>query len=574
LGKKLLINLMIISKKINFLLFLLLSSLIVITVTVQASLQHWSGEWDLDFWFIYNGSLMSSGIQQEWYDHPATTVLSLYSIFYKVYSLVDHSFIYKINEIMDSSDPDLVFQKLFFVTRIFDSINTILLIFFTFKISKILSSKDVYAYFSVLTLLVSTAFLMNISVLNSEDWAILFFVISFYYLLKFFIYNNLTFLFLAGLFFCFSYFCKINTLFLFFFVILLIPIFCEIYSIKSNSSIQKRLEKNFSLLFGSYLVFLLLYFIVNIFVLDKFERFARNAGLDAVIILILNFIIMSFFLIICKFNFLKFKTYFSIFVLFLSGFSFGIIVFLAIDILNIADLNPRIVVHLIKPFYKMLNFAFAPSGMETNMLGTALQGTSIDIINKVLLVMSKVFSNFRFDNFLFIGLCLIFIISAFEDLKIKNAYSFLFKLIIFFSLVFNTLIFNFRWWVEYNIYIHVIYIILLSACFKNLPSKIIKFFCIITTIYILIFLPIKNSSLYLTDGIIPGTSGLHESWKQLLTNRPSQLVNLCNNFGTDKVESWFIFERYARQFDARFFSKICNLPKSRFSFNGEIYFLE
>ena len=565
---------MIISKKINFLLFLLLSSLIVITVTVQASLQHWSGEWDLDFWFIYNGSLMSSGIQQEWYDHPATTVLSLYSIFYKVYSLVDHSFIYKINEIMDSSDPDLVFQKLFFVTRIFDSINTILLIFFTFKISKILSSKDVYAYFSVLTLLVSTAFLMNISVLNSEDWAILFFVISFYYLLKFFIYNNLTFLFLAGLFFCFSYFCKINTLFLFFFVILLIPIFCEIYSIKSNSSIQKRLEKNFSLLFVSYLVFLLLYFIVNIFVLDKFERFARNAGLDAVIILILNFIIMSFFLIICKFNFLKFKTYFSIFVLFLSGFSFGIIVFLAIDILNIADLNPRIVVHLIKPFYKMLSFAIAPSGMETKMLGTALQGTSIDFINKVLLVMSKVFSNFRFDNFLFIGLCLIFIISAFEDLKIKNAYSFLFKLIIFFSLVFNTLIFNFRWWVEYNIYIHVIYIILLSACFKNLPSKIIKFFCIITTIYILIFLPIKNSSLYLTDGIIPGTSGLHESWKQLLTNRPSQLVNLCNNFGTDKVESWFIFERYARQFDARFFSKICNLPKSRFSFNGEIYFLE
>ena len=95
---------------------------------------------------------MSSGIQQEWYDHPATTILSLYSIFYKIYSLFDYSFIYKINEIKDASDPNLVLQTLYFVTRIFDSINMILIVFFTFKISKILSSKDLYAYFLTLTL--------------------------------------------------------------------------------------------------------------------------------------------------------------------------------------------------------------------------------------------------------------------------------------------------------------------------------------------------------------------------------------------------------------------------------------
>ena len=180
-------------KKINIILFLLLSLLIVITVTVQSFLQHWSGDWDLDFWYIYNASIMSSGIQQEWYDHPATTVLSLYSIFYKIYSLFDHSFIYKISEIMDSSNPNLVLQKLFFVSRIFDSINIIFIVFFTFKISKILSSKDIYAYFLTLTVVASATFLQNLSVLNSEDWAVLFFLISFYYFLKFFIHNNLIF---------------------------------------------------------------------------------------------------------------------------------------------------------------------------------------------------------------------------------------------------------------------------------------------------------------------------------------------------------------------------------------------
>ena len=544
-------------KKINIILFLLLSLLIVITVTVQSFLQHWSGDWDLDFWYIYNASIMSSGIQQEWYDHPATTVLSLYSIFYKIYSLFDHSFIYKISEIMDSSNPNLVLQKLFFVTRIFDSINTIFIVFFTFKISKILSSKDIYAYFLTLTVVASATFLQNLSVLNSEDWAVLFFLISFYYFLKFFIHNNVSFLILSGLFFFFSFFTKISILFLFIFIILLIPIFCEMYSTKSNSSIQKRLEKNFFLLFSSYLIFLLFYFIAHVFVLDKLDPFSKNAGLDVTIILTLNAIYMGFFFIICKFNFLKFKTYFSIFVLFLSGFSMGIIIFLAIDILNIAKLNPKILVHLVKPFYKMLNFAYAPSGMESNMLGPALLGTSMNIINEVLLVLSKIFSNFHFDNFLFLGLCFIFIISTFKDLSKKDTYSFLFKLIIFLGIVFNTLLWNFRWWIEYNILVHILYVILLSVCFKNLPSKIIKFFCIISTIYILIFLHIKKYTYY----------------TKLISPRASVLVDLCNNFGSHQPpDNYFIFKRYSLQFNSDTFSKICNLPKSRF--RGYKYFVE
>ena len=148
------------SKRINIVLFIILSLIVLLTVTLQSFLQHWSGQWDLDFWYIYNASLMSSGIEQEWYDHPATTILSLYSFFYKIYSLFDHSFIYKINEIVESSDPDLVLQKLYFVTRIFDSINIILIIFFTFKVSKILSSNNFYAYFLTLTLILSASYLI------------------------------------------------------------------------------------------------------------------------------------------------------------------------------------------------------------------------------------------------------------------------------------------------------------------------------------------------------------------------------------------------------------------------------
>ena len=560
------------SKRINILLFLSVSLLIVLAVVIQSSSQHWSAQWDLDFWYIYNASLMSSGIQQEWYDHPATTILSLYSIFYKIYSLFDYSFIYKINEIKDASDPNLVIQKLYFVTRIFDSINMILIVFFTFKISKILSSKNLYAYFLTLTLIVSGQFLNNLSLLNSEDWAVCFFLISFYYFLNFFIKNNVILLILSGLFFLFAFLTKINIIFLFFFIVLLIPIFYELYSVKSYNPILKKLEKNFKLLFGSYLATLSIYFIIQIFVLGKLDAFVKNAGLDAFIFITINFIYIIFFLIISKFNLEKFRTYFSIFIIFLSGFIAGLMIFLLIDILNIAKLNPLIIVHLVKPFYKMLNFAYAPAGMAAPMLGPALLENSIPIVDQLLLIISKIFSNFYFDNFLFIGLCLILVISTFKDLTKKNIYSFLFKLIIFFSLVFNTLIFNFRWWLEYNISVHVLYVILLSVCFKDLSDKIVRSFCIILIAYVLIFLPIKNSSLYLTDGTIVGSR--FTTWKSMISTRPSQLEALCNNFGTDKIVSWFIFERYAKQFDAEFFSKICNVPKSRFSVSGDRYFLE
>ena len=560
-------------KSINILLFLIVSLLIVTTVTVQSSFQHWSAQWDLDFWYIYNASLMSSGIQQEWYDHPATTILSLYSIFYKIYSLVDHSFIYKINEIIDSNDPDLLFQKLFFVTKIFDSINTILLIFFTFKVSKILSSKDVFAYFLTFTLISSASFLNNLSILNPEDWAILFFLISFYFFLNFYVQSNVNFLILSGLFFLFAFFSKINILFLFFFNILLIPLFYEMYLPKNNSSIQKSLEKHFKLIFISYLLILLFYFVIQIFLLGRLDAFQKNIGLDIFIVITANFLLMSFFLIISKFNLLKFKTYFSIFLLFFSGFVIGLIIFVAIDILNIADLNPKIIVHLIKPFYKMLNFAYAPEGMDSAMLGTALQGTSTNIIDKVLLVISKVFSNFYFDNFLFIGLCFIFTISAFKDLKSKDTYSFLFKIIFFLGLIFNTLIFNFRFYMEYLIYIHIFYVILLSACFKNISNKIINSFCVSSIVFLIFFLPINN---FVSQPVsVDSRHPLQKtSLKKILLTRSSQLNDLCNNFNTNKIESWFIFERYAKQFDAEFLSKICKVPKSRFSTSGDKYFLK
>ena len=513
------------TKKINFLLFIILSLSILLMVTKQSLLQHWSAQWDLDFWYIYNASLMSSGIQQEWYDHPATTIFSLYSFFYKIYSLFDHSFIYKINEIVESNNPDLLLQKLYFVTRIFDSINIILIIFFTFKISKILSSKDIYAYFLTLILISSVTFLDNISLLNPEDWAVLFFLMSFYYFIRFFIESKITFLILSGMFFSFSFFSKISILFMFLFIIPLIPIFYQIYATKNSSLIQKIIDKKFLILFIGYLLVLIIYSIIQIFVFSKLTPFEANGVLDVVFILFINFSYIFFFLIISKFNTTKFKTYFLIFLLFMIGFLLGLVIFLLTDFLNLTKLNPWLIFHLTNPFNEMMRFSISPEGSIS----------STDLVNSTSFYLSQLFSQFLFDKFLLIILIPILSISLFKDIKNKNTYNFIFKLIIFVGFMVNVLLFNFRFWIQYSIYVYVLYIILVSSCLKDLSNKINYFVCIILFSYTLIFLPIQSVG----------------AFKLAVLTKPSQLERICKT-GLDE------FKIYSKEFNKNTYKKLCS----------------
>ena len=149
---------------------------------------------------------MASGIEQEWYDHPATSFLSLYSFFYKIYSIFDTSFIYKIGDIVGSDNPDQLLQKIFFVTRIFDCVNIILIVFFTHKVLNFFSINTFYRYFLISIVVLSITFFQNLSILNPEDWSVLFFMVSFYYFLKYFFQIKLSFYFYLAFSFQYHFF--------------------------------------------------------------------------------------------------------------------------------------------------------------------------------------------------------------------------------------------------------------------------------------------------------------------------------------------------------------------------------
>ena len=512
-------------KRINILFFVIFSFFLLSTVIIQSYYQHWSGQWDLDFWYIYNASLMASGIEQEWYDHPATTILSIYSIFYQIYGWIDSSFVFNINQIINSPDPNSLLQEHYFVTRIFDSINVIFIVFFIFKICKLIGLKDYQSYVLILTLVLSKTFFNNFSIINPEDWAVLFFLISFYYFLLFFQKQKIIYIVFSGILFCLSFFSKISILFLFLFTIVLIPLLYEIYCFDvKKSRLLKFLKKNFNFVFIFYILFLISYTLIQLLFFSKFDIFEKNVGLDALIIILINFSYLLFFFLIARLNITKFKNYFSILIIFISGFFLNLLFFLFLEILNIVKFNPWVVFHLTNPFNEMIRFA----GIDNSINFST--NSSFFLIS----LLENFFSNFKFDNFFSIVLISVFIISTFQDLKSKNYNMLFLKFILFFCFIFNILTFNIRFFIEYVIFAHVLFIILLSFCLKDLKKKYVNLICVIFLIYNFVLLPYKD----------------FESFKDIVVTRENNLNSLCLE-GSE-------FRNYSKKFKDDTYLKICN----------------
>ena len=93
-------------------IFFLFSYLLLLNF-YQLSVQHWSSMLDQDIIIIYNSLLISSGIEQEYRDHPAYTTFLLLGGVFKVLSLFFENF--TIEEVLSSENIDKNLQTLFWL---------------------------------------------------------------------------------------------------------------------------------------------------------------------------------------------------------------------------------------------------------------------------------------------------------------------------------------------------------------------------------------------------------------------------------------------------------------------------
>ena len=118
----------------------------------QLSEQHWSSMLDQDIKMMYNSLFISSGIEQEYRDHPAyTTFLFLGGIF-KFLSIFFNNF--TIQEIIKSENIDQNLQTLFIIGRILNSIYVFLVALILFNILKELNIKKNICIFIIFLVLI------------------------------------------------------------------------------------------------------------------------------------------------------------------------------------------------------------------------------------------------------------------------------------------------------------------------------------------------------------------------------------------------------------------------------------
>lgn len=525
-------------KNINLYFFCLLSFFLFIISIYQTQYFHWTAILDQDIIIVYNSLLISSGIEQEYRDHPGYITFLIYGLLIKFFSLFNSDLLSNVNDLSKSINPNKDLQSLFHFCRNINVIVNISLIFFLYKVLIKITLNQKLAILGCCILLVSSWYTESLFYLRNENLSIIFFLISFIFQIKFFEKRKFIFVILSGLFFGIAMLTKIQIIFLFFFQLILI--FIKINQEIKKKSIEK-LTKNFDFyLFLIYFLFIFFYIILQL-KLQSYERFDKIKYLDLILFLIFNFLVLIFVSINNNFKFNKIKIFVAYFSLFIIGFLSSIFLTIILDLINFVKLNYYILLRITNPFHYMVEFHASDF---PSIYGDMKVGISY-FINLFSIAVSKLDYNF----FKIIILFSILIISLINDhlSKVKNKiYKYLNKIIIFLSILSIIFIMNLRGFLFYYETLVVIpYILAVSYFLKNFSRKFILFINFFLIIYF------AYCNFYLLEK-------RHKPYSYYFKNQ-SNLNLICkkNKIFYQDVSYKDYLQYYQKKFDDKFIEKLC-----------------
>ena len=233
--------------------------------------QHWTAMLDQDIIMIYNSLLISSGIEQSYRDHPAYTTFLILGGIFKICSIFFDNF--TLQEVLSSNAIDEEFQKLFYIGRIVNNFFIFLIIIFFYKVLQEFNISRSITLLAVSFSVFFMSFYELLFLIRSEVVSILMFLISFYFLIRFFKTNNIFHILLTGLFFGFSMLAKIQIIFLFLTILIALPFLINYFSASDRLNYLIQNSKLLGLSRIILILFILLFhFDTNIFS-QNFFRF-------------------------------------------------------------------------------------------------------------------------------------------------------------------------------------------------------------------------------------------------------------------------------------------------------------
>ena len=300
----------------------------------------------------------------------------------------------------------------------------------------------------------------------------LFFLISFLQILKFFEKGKYKLIFYAGFFFTFSMLAKIQIIILFMLPFLIIPILIKINNLKKKLI---KFEKIFIIQNFLFVLFYLLFQTLIIFFSTGDHKFFYDLIFFSVFF-ILYFVYTKKFLRLGKENLLILNNIFALFVL---GVFFSLIFLKIIDVLNIIKLSNYVILRLTNPISYLIVFTDIHEVTKIGDVSLLSQTFLLKILNKMYLV----FRSLYFSEVIF--LVFIIIIPIFFLIKFKNENSQKKIIPIIFLLYIIVLISSNILRGPYFFYIVIIVTIFLNIFSINFSYNIVK---ILNVSLIIIFL--------------------------------------------------------------------------------------
>ena len=526
-------------------IFFLFSYLLLLNF-YQLSVQHWSSMLDQDIIIIYNSLLISSGIEQEYRDHPAYTTFLLLGGVFKFLSLFFENF--TIEEVLSSENIDKNLQTLFVIGRILNSFYIFFLVYILFKILNKLNTKKNISIIIISSIIFFQDTYELLFLIRSEALSILLVLISFYYLLKFIKIKNIKYAIISGFFFCLSMLAKIYVIFLFFTFLISLPFFIS-YLSKEKLKYKKNYYNLSSIFLLSFFAgYLYFQFVLGVNFLKELNdpRYYITHNID-VFFLFIFIIFYSFFI---KYLSTKKIVNHSEIVLIISsvlvGFVICVLFVLFLDLINLIPFNKLNILRLTNPIdYMSLHANIFPR--DTSIFNTIKNlifgfGGGLDInFNEF---RQKPLILFLDPRILFRTLQLLFFISLiyFSIKKIKDKNVDYLSASLFIGIFFQYLSFNFRETHGYNMYLFPLYVFIAAIIFNKLKKK-----------YLLIFFPCLLI-IFISENLV--LSDIHKN----SFSREPRVYDICQ---TENIETirWKNSENYMEKYNKTSYLKLVDIPK-------------
>jgi len=555
-------------KDYSKILIIFLFTYFLILNLFQLSQQHWSSMLDQDIKMMYNSLLISSGIEQEYRDHPAYTTFFLLGSIYKICSIFFDNF--TVQEILNSKNIDENLQTLFIIGRIVNGFYVFLVAFIIFNILKELNVNKYICIFSTLTIILFQDTYELLFLIRSEILSLLMILLFLYFLIKFIKTNKIKYTLLSGFFLCFSMLAKIQVIFLFVTFLISLPFLINHFKFQKHKN-NLIYGKNYYILCFSLLVLFLSSYVffqilLGIVMLHEYNdpRFYFTHNID----LFLFLIFLIFYSLYIKFLSLKKMIISSEIIInissVLSGFILCIIFIFFLDLINLIPFNKLNIMRLTNPIEYMTRFTLLDAG---NIIDTDIFNSLIRYLHGSGGLADMPF-NKSYDQPMFFYLdvriffrtlhLLFFIFLIYYSSKIvkNNNLNFL-SISLFFGIFFLYLSFNLRETHGYNIYLFPLYVIVASIIFDKLKKKsVIIFYLFVSIIFLSENLVISNihKNIFAREPRVYDICGT-EKWKNSINYKDNynkrSYITLVNF-----PENWF--KIFTKRFDEEFFKKYCD----------------